>query len=296
VLVGLGRLDLAVGTQQTGRLLSLVLAAMLLAGGVGVVSLPFASLAGYVFVHATSLLLARKITHETCFRVAAFNLVHLRSLVAVGSGVAASSLINLLLGPLNEFALTRYVGPSSVPVYDIAFTVTMQLRSVLESGFRSLMPEVSRLKTLGSEDARLRIRAVYGRAMKVIWGLGLPAFGGAILAAHILLHLWLGARFRPELVGAVRVLLLGGFASLLGAPGYYMLLGVRSVKHVVAAVAVQSGVNAAALGYLCYAGFLSALAVASAASAGIAAGGLYLFFTSRAAYGSSSWTHRTGTA
>jgi O-antigen/teichoic acid export membrane protein len=278
VLTGLGRLDLAVGTQQAGRFLSLVLAASLLGSGVGIVSLPIASLAGYVFVHATSLLLARRITGESCFAVSAFSFVHLRSLVTFGGGVLASSLINFLLGPLNKFALTRYVGPSSVPVYDMAFTMTMQIRGVLESGFRSLMPEASRLKTLGSEEAHRRMGAVYGRAMKVVLGSGFALFGGAMIVAHTGLRLWLGARFRPELVSALRVMLPGGFANLLGVPGYYMLLGVRSVRHVVATNTVQCAVNAAALGYFCHAGVLTAFLAASAASAGLAAGGAYLLF------------------
>jgi O-antigen/teichoic acid export membrane protein len=95
--------------------------------------------------------LARKVTGQGCFAVSAFNFAHLRSLMAFGSGVLASTLINFLLSPLSKFVLTRYVGPSTVPVYDMAFTMTMQLRGVLDSGFSSLMPEVSRLKALASE-------------------------------------------------------------------------------------------------------------------------------------------------
>jgi hypothetical protein len=67
-----------------------------------------------------------------------------------------------------------------------------------------------------------------------------------------------------------------------GVPGYYTLLGARRIKHVFGANALQAGVNAAALGWLCYAGLLSAFSSAAAASAGIAAGGTYLFFLSRA--------------
>jgi O-antigen/teichoic acid export membrane protein len=232
-------------------------------------------------MHAASLVLARRLTGEACFRVSAFSIAHLRSLAAFGSGVLASSLINFLLGPLNKLTLTRYVGPSSVPVYDMAFTLTMQIRAVLDSGFRSVMPEVSRLRTLGSEEARRRIRTVHRRAITVVLGLGLPMFGGAIIVAHVALQRWLGVRFRPELVPALRVLLIGGFASLLGVPGYYMLLGSRTVKQVVAANAVQGGVNAAALGGLCSTGLLSAFSTAGAASAGIAAGGLYLLLVTR---------------
>jgi O-antigen/teichoic acid export membrane protein len=283
VVIGLGRLDIAVGTQQAGRVLSLVLAAALLNAGAGVASLPFANLAGYLFVHIASLFVARTITRESCFSLSAFSLVRLRSLVTFGSGVLASSLINFLVGPLNKFALARYVGTASIPIYDMAFTITMQIRGVLDSGFRSVMPEVSRLRTLGSAEARLRIQALYRRAMKIILGAGLPLFGCAIAGAHIALHLWLGTRFRADLVPALRILLLGGFGSLIGVPSYHMLLGLREVKHVVAANVLQGGLNAAILASLIYAGLLSAASAAGAASVGVAVGGFYLFFVSRVA-------------
>jgi O-antigen/teichoic acid export membrane protein len=281
VLVGLGRLDLSVATLQGGRVFSFVLAVALLLAGRGVMSLPIAYLAGNVFVHITSLVLARKITEQGCFRLSAFNFAHLRSLMAYGSGVVAASLINFLLSPLSKFALTRYVGTSAVPVYDMAFTMTMQLRGVLDSGFSSLMPEVSRLKALVSDEARLRIRSTYGQAMKLILGIGLPLFGGAIILAHVALQFWLGSRFRPDLVPALRVLLLGGFVSLVGVPGYHIILGVRKVKLNFAGFVLQSGVNAVALGFLCYFGLLSGISAACAASASIAAGGLYFFFSGR---------------
>jgi O-antigen/teichoic acid export membrane protein len=143
------------------------------------------------------------------------------------------------------------------------------------------MPEVSRLKAMASDEARLRIRSTYGQAMKLILGIGLPLFGGAIILAHVALQFWLGSRFRPDLVPALRVLLLGGFVSLVGVPGYHIILGVRKVKLNFAGFVLQSGVNAVALGFLCYFGLLSGISAACAASASIAAGGLYFFFSGR---------------
>ena len=278
ILLGLGRLDLAVATQQGGRILTVALAVALLLAGKGVMSLPIANLAGNVFVHITTVVLARRIIGQSFFRFSAFNFVHLRSLMAFGSGVLAASLINFLMSPLSKFALTRYIGPSAVPIYDMAFTMTMQIRGVLDSGFSSLMPEVSRLKALASDESRLRIRSVYGKAMKIILGIGLPLFGGAIILAPVALKLWLGSRFKPDLVPALRILLLGGFVSLVGVPGYHIILGVRKVKFNFAGFALQGGVNVVALGFLCDFGLLSGISAAYAASASIAASGLYFFF------------------
>jgi O-antigen/teichoic acid export membrane protein len=184
--------------------------------------------------------------------------------------------MNLLLGPLNKFALTRYAGLGSVPVYELAWNVSMQLRSVLESGFRSLMPEVSRLATLGSSESPGRIATVNRRAIKLIFAVGLPVFALVFLVAAPGLRFWLGARFRPEIVPALRVLLAGCFLNLLGVPGYYTLLGLGRIKQIIAGQVAQCGTNA---GLISTFGLLSGTAstglTAAAAAAGIAVGGLY---------------------
>ena len=155
----------------------------------------------------------------------------------------------------------------------------MQLRGVLESGFRSLMPEVSRLATLGSSESSMRIANVNRRAIKLIFAVGLPAFALVFAVATPVLRLWLGARFRPEIVPALRVLLAGCFLSLLGVPGYYTLLGLGRIKLVIASQVVQAGTNG---GIILVMGLLSGMAstglTSAAAAAGMAAGGMYCLF------------------
>ena len=276
VLIGLGRLDLSVGTQILSRVLSLAASASLLATGVGVMSLPIANLAGYAFLHVASLTLARHITGHGCLALRGFDFARLRKLATFGSGIVACSVMSLLLGPLNKFALTRYAGPGSVPVYELAWSLSMQLRSVLESGFRSLMPEVSRLAALGSSESPGRIASVNRRAIKLIFAVALPAFALVFVVAAPGLRFWLGARFRPEIVPAVRVLLVGCFLSLLGVPGYYTLLGLSRIKQVIASHVVQAGTNVALISTMgLLAGKVSTGLTATAAAAGIAVGGLY---------------------
>jgi O-antigen/teichoic acid export membrane protein len=276
VLIGLGRLDLSVGAQILSRALSLAVSASLLAAGVGVMSLPIASLAGYAFLHLASLTLARRITGHGCLALRGFDFARLRELATFGSGVVACAVMNLLLGPLNKFALTRYAGPGSVPVYELAWNLSMQLRSVLESGFRSLMPEVSRLAALGSSESPGRIATVNRRAIKLIFAVGLPAFALVFLVAAPSLRFWLGARFRPEIVPALRVLLAGSFLNLLGVPGYYTLLGLGRIKQIIASQVAQCGTNAGLISTIgLLSGTASTVLTAAAAAAGIAVGGLY---------------------
>lgn len=279
VLVGLGRLDLSVGTQVLSRALSLAVSASLLRAGVGVVSLPIANLAGYVFLHLASLTLARRITGHGCLALRGFDFARLRKLATFGSGLVACSALNLLLGPLNKFALIRYAGPGSVPVYELAWNLSFQLRSVLESGFRSLMPEVSRLAALSSSESPGRIVLVNRRAINLIFAVGLPAFALAFLVAAPGLRFWLGARFRHEIVPALRLLLAGCFLNLLGVPAYYTLLGMGRIKEIVASQVAQSCTNAGLiLAIVVLSGAVSTTSTAGAAAVGSAIGGLYCFY------------------
>jgi O-antigen/teichoic acid export membrane protein len=279
VLVGLGRLDLSVGTQVLSNALSLAISASLLASGVGVISLPIASLAGYASLHLASLTLARRITGCGCLALRGFDLARLRELASLGSGLLACTVMNLLLGPLNKFALTRYAGPGSVPVYELAWALSMQLRNVLESGFRSLMPEVSRIAALGSSESLARIVSMNRRAIKLIFALGLPAFALVFVVAAPGLRFWLGARFRPETVPALGVLLAGCFLNLLGVPGYYTLIGLGKIKQIVASQFALTCTNAGLiLTIVLLSGTVSIGLTAAAAATGIAVGGLYCLY------------------
>lgn len=289
VLLGLGRLDLSVATQILCRFFSLCVSALLLACGVGVVSLPIASLASYCCLHVASLHLANRTIRHRCFGVCAFEVSRLRELTTFGGGVLVCSLIGLLLGPLNKFVLTRYAGPASVPVYELAWSLGMQLRSVLESGLRALMPEVSRLSATYSTECCSRVQAVYARAMKLIFLAGLPAFAIVILFADPLIQFWLGVRFRPEIAPAVRILVTGCFFSLLGVPGYYTLIGLGRLRHIITGSVVQSLTNAGVLaGHALLGRGTSTTFVAAASACGLAAGGLYLMCVMRSAAGRST--------
>jgi O-antigen/teichoic acid export membrane protein len=282
VLTGLGRFDLSVGTQLVSRLVALSTSVALLFAGVGVFSLPIGQLTGYCFLHIATLKLARKISHSSCFNYRAFDVRRLKRLTTFGSGIMSCSLFNLLLGPLNKFALTRYVGPAAVPVYDLAYTLSMQLRSVFESACRALMPEISRLASLASAEGMSRVYAAHRRAIKSLVKLGLPAFALCFLLAGPFLRTWLGTRFRVDLVPAIHILMAGALLSLIGVPSYYLLLGLGRVRFVVLTHALQTCTNAILilLAVALHASLTTSY-VSAAAAGGLAIGSLTAILAAR---------------
>lgn len=277
VLVGLGRLDLSVASQVASRLLALTASTVMLAAGFGVVSLPIAFLIGYVFLHFTSLALARRVTGHNCLSVRAFNYPELRKLATFGSGMLSCTIMSFLLGPLNKFTLTRFSGPGSVPVYDLAFTMSLQLRGFLEAGFRSLMPEVSCIAALNPPDIAKRLISLNRRSMKLIAIAGLPVYLLLFVWTEPILRIWLQARFQPMIVSTLRVLLVASFLNLCAVPAYYMLIGLGKVRHVVICWVMQCGFNVAILAaYVMFTGSVTPTGTAIATAAGIVAGVIYV--------------------
>jgi O-antigen/teichoic acid export membrane protein len=139
--------------------------------------------------------------------------------------------------------LSRYAGVSTVPVYEIAFMGSMQVRGLIEAGLKALMPEISRIGANMTEYAKERISQIYSRSMKLIFLFGIPAYGILAIFSPLLLRVWLGERIVEALPGAFRIMLAATFLSLICVPAYYTLLGLGRARQCFYSYAVQAGTN-----------------------------------------------------
>lgn len=70
--------------------------------------------------------------------------------------VAQGSLTGMLFSPFNKLMLSRYTGVSAIPIYEIAFTGSMQIRALFEAGLRALMPEKALTPDRGESIIRIQ--------------------------------------------------------------------------------------------------------------------------------------------
>jgi O-antigen/teichoic acid export membrane protein len=191
--------------------------------------------------------------------------------------------MNLMLAPLSKMMLARHLGTASVPTFEIAYNIAFRLRGLLESGFRAIMPEVSRLSATDTPEANTRIRSVQRRAEWLVFTAALPMFASVVVFCTPILHLWLRHRYRADIPTAVQILAVGAFLSLLGVPAYHVLLGAGQLKQVLTAHALQASTNGLLLAALMFLGrrTLSTDLVAFTTTCGFAVGGLYTFIASR---------------
>lgn len=243
-LSGLGRMDLANYAQSVGRIVAVTAAATFLYSGRGIESLLIGNTLSYVFVHIVSVICIWRIARIRFLRIKNLDTQRCKRLLRFGGGVFGGSLMSMLLSPFNKLMLSRYAGVSTIPVYEIAFKGSMQVRSLFEVGLKALMPEVSRIGANMKRHARERISQINHRAMKLVFLFGVPMYGVIIILLTPLLKFWLRQSFVAELPIAFRIMLISTFISLLGVPAYYTLLGLGMVRHTLISHIFLSGVSA----------------------------------------------------
>ena len=244
VLSGLGRMDLANYIQSLGRVVIVVVASILLYIGRGIESLLIANIASYVFIHIATLICIRRIVQIRLLRIDNLDAHRGKRILRFGIAMFSSSIMSMLFDPFNKLMLSRYAGISAVPVYDIAYRGSMQVRALIETGFRALMPEISRIGANMTAQVRDRISAINRRAIKLLFFVALPLYTGLIILLTPLLKIWLKDNFVIELPIAFRIILIGTFIGLFGVPAYYTLLGLGMVRNTLMSQFILSSVNA----------------------------------------------------
>ncbi|MBA3972599.1 MAG: hypothetical protein C0504_00105 [Candidatus Solibacter sp.] len=283
VLSGSGRMYQSVLIQSFNQTTTLAFSVGLLALGFGLKALIAGSLLGSCAALATSRILSAMAlecppsSHRR--RLPAWDTDAFRGLMRIGFGLTLSSVIGLLLNPLNKLFISNFAGVAQVPIYEISMSAAMRLRGLLEAAVQAIMPEVSRLGALQSAEGRRQIASINRAALVRLGFIGLIVMAIPFVAASRIIPLWLGPSVDPSLAISLRICIAGAYISLLGTPSYYTLIGIGQVREIVSANLIQSGVNVAAcLGILAFAARMRAVDAASCAALGMVCGSLFLIW------------------
>lgn len=242
-LSGLGRMDLANYIRTFSHAIQVVISVILLFLGLGVKSLLIGSFASCVIIHALTVICMNRIVYLNIWDIGNINGDCLRRLFKFGGTVFSGSLISMLFSPFNKLMLARYAGVATLPVYEIAFTVSMRVRSLVEAGLRALLPKISSLSANLDDQALKKISEIYRRSMKLIFVFGTPFYGTLLVLAPVLLKIWLGEKFVTTLPGAFQLMLVGSFLSLLSVPAYYTLFAINKAGYCLISQIIQAVAN-----------------------------------------------------
>ncbi|MBN2378068.1 MAG: oligosaccharide flippase family protein [Sedimentisphaerales bacterium] len=264
-LTGLGRMDQANYLRIVSRLAAVVITIGLLVTGIGIESLLIGNVASYIILHIGSVFFIKRTVHMRLLRIRNWDGKRLVKLFRFGGGVFSSSLMVMFLDPFNKLMLSRWAGVTSIPVYEIAYKSSVMLRGLIETGFRAIVPEVSRISVGANNTTRDRISKINHKTIKIIIFIGGPIFGIILATATPILKLWLGDNYLDTFPVVFRIMFIGSFFGLLGSAPYYIIMGLGRVGKFVFIVMVQCGLHVGIiLGFIFLRGSLSVISVAIA--------------------------------
>jgi O-antigen/teichoic acid export membrane protein len=206
-------------------MLTVVISVLLLHWRFGIWSLLIGNAASPLLLILWSLIVIRRITRSVSLLRLTWDRRRLRRVLSFGSPIFGATIIHTLLISMNKVFVARFAGTAAVPLYEISFVTSFKIRSLFESGLRSLAPEFSRLHALAPANLDQSVTAIQRKSSMVIRYGGTLVFLTAFLFARFGLKLWLGHRFAPELPMVFRVMLAGVFVSLWNVETWYTLLG-----------------------------------------------------------------------
>jgi O-antigen/teichoic acid export membrane protein len=153
----------------------------------------------------------------------------------------------------------------------------MQVRGLIEAGLRALMPEISRIGTNMTIQAKNRIAQLNSRATKLIFFFGVPVYTVLMIFTPLLLRIWLGGKFAETLPDAFRIMMVAMFFTLVGVPAYYTIIGLDRVRYLVTSSIIAVSCNCATVIIHCaLMGHLSVRSIGLYMAMSFAAGTAYL--------------------
>jgi len=150
-----------------------------------------------------------------------------------GLNFQAGSMAQMLFDPTTKMLLSKFGGLELVAYYEMANRMVQQLRDLIVSAIRVLVPVFARF----SEATPERIETLYRKSFGILLFVGLPIFSGLIAIVPIVSEIWVGSYETSFVVFAV-ILAVAWFLNTLNSPAYFANMGTghlnwNTIAHVV---------------------------------------------------------------
>ncbi|MCP4117810.1 MAG: MATE family efflux transporter [Desulfobacteraceae bacterium] len=235
VLAGIGRIDLANYSQSTLQILPLLISIPLLIADKGIVSLLLANAVAYVVVFALDFIRINRIVHIDLLSIKSFSWQSLQRMMSFCSTIFMGYMSTMIVLPITKIAITRLIGVEGVPVFELAYRIGMQTRSLFEVAFKALMPEISRLSSSWSPESNLRIESIISKAYRIIYFCAIPLYLIVLMFAEDIFRIWLSADYNSMITDVFEIMLISYFISVFGLIKYYTLMGMGFINRILIA-------------------------------------------------------------
>jgi len=167
-----------------------------------------------------------------------------KEMIGYGINFQVISVARMLCDLITKALLSKFGGLSMVGYYEMANKMIIQLRALIVSSNKVLIPTIADLK----ERTPKKIQSIYLTSYQLVFYLALPLFSLIIVCTPIISVLWIG-HYEKIFVLFVTLLSIGWFLKTLNAPAYFVNLGTGELRwNVISHIAI--GLLNAGLGFL----------------------------------------------
>lgn len=227
---GVGRMDISNYSRIALQVLPIPISLPLLLSGKGVVSLLVANSATYLLVLVFNYILLGRIVKVNLLAIGSCSLRRFQRMITFGGTIFAGSMLNMILLPVTKIIVARTIAVEGVPVFELAYRVSMQVRSLFQVALGALLPEISKLSSEQRRESSVKMEKIIAKSYRLLFLGAIPFYVLVFMVAGFVFRIWLGENFIPTLPGVFRVMLLSSGISLVGVIPYYVFMGRGHVK------------------------------------------------------------------
>ncbi|HBI15907.1 MAG TPA: hypothetical protein DDY20_10410 [Desulfobulbaceae bacterium] len=202
------RLDITNGLGMVSLVLGAALTVAAVESGFGLPGVALAQLAATLIFFLTSLLATRRLFGPLGLSPRAVRARTLRTLLGFGMTLHLSTVCGIINQQFDKFLLIRWTGLGWVGSYELALKWVGNAGSLQPFLAAALLPAGSHLAATGDMDG---LRAIYRKAYRYLFLVGLPPFFFLAVHAEAIMRVWLG--HADHRAASLLVLLSAGYAA-----------------------------------------------------------------------------------
>jgi O-antigen/teichoic acid export membrane protein len=210
-----------------------------LAGGKGLIGLVVADLIVAAVSVVPLVVMTKKCLPDVSLRWTRYDHTLMKRLLRFGTQLQVSRFAELVQTQFDKLLLTRFVGLSSVSMYDFGSRPLGRLRALPLTALSALVPAVSELD---AERNTARIHAGLVRGTRYVIVLSVPLFLFLVFFANEVITVWLGEGF-GQAASTLQLLSLAYFVSVMAGVPAFVAQGIGEPGYQMHATLLQSGLN-----------------------------------------------------
>lgn len=239
VLSSLQRADVSNVLIICSQVVRLLAIATVLSAGGGLRGMVSADLAVTVVTVVALFVLTKKYYRPLSLRPAGFDGALMKKLIGFGSQLQVSRFAEVVQAHFDKLLLTRFVGLSSVTLYDFGSRPLGRARALPMSAMVPLIPAVSALDV---EQNIPRIRSALLRGARYLFFVSIPLFGFLFFFAGPIITVWLGTGYEQAAL-TMKILSIAYFCSVMAGVPSLVSQGLGEPRYQMYAMLFQAILN-----------------------------------------------------